>query len=52
MNLSEFGTILGLDWMTKYEAEVKCVEQIAKARTKFGNFITIPCEGPDQTAIS
>ena len=36
MDLSEFDVILGLDWLTKYKAEVRCAERIVKVETKLG----------------
>ena len=49
MDFPEFDIILGLDWLTKYEAEVNCAERIVKIRTKLG-YITVPCHGsnPDR----
>ena len=45
MNFNEFDLILGLDWLTKYEAEVRCAERVVRAKIKSGSYITIPCEG-------
>jgi len=47
MNFKEFDLILGLNWFTKYEAEVKCAERVVKAKTKFRDYITNSCEGPN-----
>ena len=44
MDFPEFDIILGLDWLTKYEAEVNCAERIVKIRTELGH-IYIPCHG-------
>ena len=44
MDFPEFDIILGLDWLTKHEAEVNCAERIVKIRTKLG-YITVPCHG-------
>ena len=46
MNFTEFDLILGLDWFTKYEAELNYAERIVRVKTKLG-YITIPCEGPN-----
>ena len=46
MNFTEFDLILGLDWLTKFEAEVKCAERVVKVKTKLAN-IVIPFEGPN-----
>ena len=46
MDLSEFDIILGLDWLTKYKAEVRCAERIVKVETKLGP-IYIPCHGSE-----
>ncbi|MEJ7425464.1 hypothetical protein, partial [Staphylococcus warneri] len=35
---------------TKYEAEVKCVDRVVKAKIKSGDNITIPCEGPNSNS--
>lgn len=35
-----------MDWLITYEAIVDCVKRIVSVKTKFGNFIEIPCEGP------
>ena len=46
MDLSEFDVILGLEWLTKYKAEVRCAERIVKVETKLGP-IYIPCHGSE-----
>ena len=50
MNFSEFDIILGLDWLTKFEAKVRCAERIVEIKMKFGDVISIPCHGskPDR----
>ena len=45
MNFSGYDVILGLDWLTKYGAELLCAERVVKIKTKFGNIMTIPCHG-------
>ena len=44
MDFPEIDIILRLDWLTKYEAEVKCAERIVNIKTKLG-YITVPCHG-------
>ena len=46
MDHSDFDIILGLDWLTKYKAEVRCAKRIVKVETKLGP-IYIPCHGSE-----